>query len=161
EVRRGIPKGASPLCVVVGEGYIGEGPHRKGFSSRACFWLLFARAKSNSGHGGETPETPGVRGRSPERFRKETCFSPPARRWANLSPPVPCAGTARSKPGVRGRSPRKTNLQAVRRILPEPLSQDLVGLADDDEGVGVDLGDGGLDGHDLAALEGAEHHLLL
>ena len=26
----GIPKGASPLCVVAGVGSIGEGPHRKG-----------------------------------------------------------------------------------------------------------------------------------
>ena len=53
---RGIPKGASPLCVVAEEGVTGEKPHRKGFSSRACFWLLFARAKSNPGFGGEAPE---------------------------------------------------------------------------------------------------------
>ena len=70
----GIPKGASPLCVVAEEGVTGEKPHRKGFSSRACFWLLFARAKSNSGSGGETPETPGVRGRRPRNVSERNMF---------------------------------------------------------------------------------------
>ena len=32
----GNPKGASPLCVVVGVGYIGEGPHRKPFGVCPC-----------------------------------------------------------------------------------------------------------------------------
>src|SRR5699024_1587743 len=80
QVLRGIPKGdrRPPLC------RRGGGVHRGGTPSKgsrpyACFWLLFARAKSNSGCGAE----------SPIRFRKETCFSP-ARRWANLSPSVPC-----------------------------------------------------------------------
>ena len=65
--RRGNPKGASPLCVVAEEGVTGEKPHRKGFSLRAVFWLLFVRTKSN----------PGCGAGSPIRFRKETCFSPP------------------------------------------------------------------------------------
>ena len=51
----GIPKGASPLCVVAEEGVTGEKPHRKGFSLRACFCLLFPRGKSRSGCGAEGP----------------------------------------------------------------------------------------------------------
>src|SRR5699024_10530845 len=67
----GFQRGArAPLCVVAEEGVTGEKPHRKGFSSRACFCLLFPRGKSRSGSGGETPATPGVRGRSP---RKKEC----------------------------------------------------------------------------------------
>ena len=50
-----------PLCVVAGVGFIGEGPHRKGPAPMACFWLLFARAKSDSGYGAESPEIPRVR----------------------------------------------------------------------------------------------------
>ena len=64
---RGYPKGGRcpPLC------RRGGGVHRGGTPSKgsrpyACFWLLFARAKSNSGCGAE----------SPIRFRKETCFFP-------------------------------------------------------------------------------------
>ena len=84
----GNPKGGGrPLLCRRGGGVHRGGTPSKGSRPYACFWLLFARAKSNSGCGAE----------SPIRFRKETCFSPPARRHANLSPSVPCAGTARSE----------------------------------------------------------------
>ena len=46
---------ARPLCVVAEEGVTGEKPHRKGFSLRACFCLLFPRGKSRSGCGAEGP----------------------------------------------------------------------------------------------------------
>ena len=66
----GFQRGAgTPLCVVAEEGVTGEKPHRKGFSSRACFWLLFARAKSDSGSWAESPESPGVRGRSSRKLQ--------------------------------------------------------------------------------------------
>ena len=38
-------------------------------------------------------------------FGKKHASFPPARRYANLSPPVPCAGTAPSKTGVWGPQP--------------------------------------------------------
>ena len=63
---RGFPKGGAPLCVVADEGVTGEKPHRKGFSSRAVFWSLFVRTKSDPGFGGGAPA----------RFRKETYFFP-------------------------------------------------------------------------------------
>ena len=62
----GFQRGQCPLCVVAEEGVTGEKPHRKGFSLRAPFCLLFRRGKSRSGYGGEAPE----------KFREETCFSP-------------------------------------------------------------------------------------
>ena len=46
---------ACPLCVVAEEGGTGEKPHRKGFSLRAPFCLLFRRGKSRPGCGGGTP----------------------------------------------------------------------------------------------------------
>ena len=55
---------------------------------------------------------------------------------------------------------RPSALQTVRRICTKAFPQHLVGLADNDKRVGVDGGDGGLDGRNLAALEGTEHHLL-
>ena len=89
---RGDSKGGEPLCVVAEEGVTGEKPHRKGFSSRACFWLLFARAKSNSGHGAESPEIPGVRGRSPRKASDRNMFlSHPPGGYANQ----PCIGQMR------------------------------------------------------------------
>ena len=52
----GFQRGAgAPLCVVAEEGVTGEKPHRKGFSLRACFCLLFPRGKSRSGCGAEGP----------------------------------------------------------------------------------------------------------
>ena len=45
----------APLCVVAEEGVTGEKPHRKGFSLRAPFCLLFRRGKSRPGCGGGTP----------------------------------------------------------------------------------------------------------
>ena len=73
----------APLCVVAEEGVTGEKPHRKGFSSRACFCLLFSREKSRSGYGGETPETPGTGAEPPKSgvgpsgptWRNRTCFA--------------------------------------------------------------------------------------
>ena len=54
---RGDSKGgrAPPFVSSRKRGSTGEKPHRKGFSLRACFCLLFPRGKSRSGSGGETP----------------------------------------------------------------------------------------------------------
>ena len=108
----GFQRGQCPLCVVAEEGVTGEKPHRKGFSSRACFWLLFARAKSDPGLGRGGPGPSGGGGGAPisrriawYRFGKKNVSPPPARRWANLSPSVPCAGTAPIKTGVWGPQP--------------------------------------------------------
>ena len=75
----GIPKGASPLCVVVGEGYIGEGPHRKGPAPMRPFGYFSGEGKVPRGSGAEPPQ----------RFRKETCFIPtrPAARESALHRP--------------------------------------------------------------------------
>ena len=70
---RGNPKGASPLCVVAGVVYIGEGPHRKGPLPYAVFWLLFVRTKSNPGSGGGAPAKAASRIAA---IRGEKCFSP-------------------------------------------------------------------------------------
>src|SRR5699024_821152 len=51
----GIPKGASPLCVVVGEGYIGEGPHRKGPAPMRLFGYFLSAQKVTQGPGAEPP----------------------------------------------------------------------------------------------------------
>ena len=75
----GIPKGASPLCVVVGGGVHRGGTPSKGSRPYAPFWVLFRRGKS----------TPGFGGGAPARFRKETCFIPtrPAARESALHRP--------------------------------------------------------------------------
>ena len=95
----GVSKGGAgaPLCVVVGEGSTGEGPHRKGPSP--------VRAFAYFSHEGKVGRGPGLK--APQGFGKKHVSFPPARRHANLSPSVPCAGTGASKKGVRGRSPRK------------------------------------------------------
>ena len=90
----GFQRGAgAPFCVVADEGVTGGKPHRKGFSLRACFWLLFARAKSNSGCGAE----------SPIKFRKETCFVPtrPAMGESALHRPDALAQTDQNVPSAR------------------------------------------------------------
>ena len=109
-----------PLCVVVEEGVTGEKPHRKGFSLRACFWLLFARAKSNSGCGAE----------SPIKFRKETCFvtTRPAMGESALHRPDALAQTDQNVPSARrGRStllslsdPLIHRVQNLRHALAQP-----------------------------------------
>src|SRR5699024_555527 len=47
----GKPKGASPLCVVAGEGYIGEGPHRKGPAPMRVFGYFLHEQKVTRGPG--------------------------------------------------------------------------------------------------------------
>ena len=79
---KGDSKGGKPPLCRRGGGVHRGGTPSKGSRPYACFWLLFARAKSNSGCGDK----------SPIRFRKEACFSP-ARRQANLGASVPCVGT--------------------------------------------------------------------
>ena len=69
----GIPKGACPLCVVAEEGVTGEKPHRKGFSLRAPFCLLFRRGKSRPGCGGGTPISHRM---AWYLFVRKRCFSP-------------------------------------------------------------------------------------
>ena len=73
----GFQRGRAPFVSSRG-GFTGGDPIES-FSLRACFWLLFARAKSNPGYGGEAPE----------KFRKEICFSPtrPAIRESALHQP--------------------------------------------------------------------------
>src|SRR5699024_555529 len=55
---RGEAKGGEPPLCRRGGGVHRGGTPSKGSRPYACFWLLFARAKSNSGSGGETPKTP-------------------------------------------------------------------------------------------------------
>ena len=85
----GIPKGASPLCVVAGVGFIGEGPHRKGPAPMRLFGYFLSAQKVTQGPGAEPPKS----------FGKKHVSPPPARRRANLSPSAPIAGTERSNPG--------------------------------------------------------------
>ena len=58
----------APLCVVVGEGYIREGPHRKGPSLVRLFGYFFGVEKVTRGTGAEPTLNPGP-GRSPEKKR--------------------------------------------------------------------------------------------
>ena len=54
---RGYPKGdARPLCVVVGEGYIGEGPHRKGPFPMRAFAYFSHEGKVGRGTGLKAPK---------------------------------------------------------------------------------------------------------
>src|SRR5699024_236937 len=69
----GFQRGRCPLCVVAEEGVTGEKPHRKGFSLRAVFWLLFVRTRSSPGWGaGEAPRKGGYGAESPEIACAET-----------------------------------------------------------------------------------------
>ena len=80
----GIQRGAcAPLCVVVGEGFIREGPHRKGPSLMRFFGHFLSAQKVTRGMGPGRPHTPGIRGRSPRKLSnrmavtgEEKCFSP-------------------------------------------------------------------------------------
>ena len=51
----GIPKGASPLCVVAGVGFIGEGPHRKGPAPMRVFGYFLHEQKVTQGTGLKAP----------------------------------------------------------------------------------------------------------
>ena len=51
----GIQRGRCPLCVVVGEGYIGEGPHRKGPAPMRFFGYFLSVQKVTRGTGAEPP----------------------------------------------------------------------------------------------------------
>ena len=93
--RRGIPKGdrRPPLC------RRGGGVHRGGTPSKgslpyACFCLLFPRGKSRSGAGAGGPESHQIEWQYPV---KKNVSPPPARRYANLSASVPCAGIVPSE----------------------------------------------------------------
>ena len=89
---RGESKGGEPPLCRRGGGVHRGGTPSKGSRPYACFWLLFARAKSNSGSGGETPETPGVRGRRPRNVSERNMFhSHPPGGYANQ----PCIGQMR------------------------------------------------------------------
>ena len=46
-------------------------------------------------------------------------------------------------------------------VAPEAVAQDLMGVTDDQEGLGVQLLHRLLDGHNLPLLKGAHKHLLL
>ena len=60
----GFQRGAgAPLCVVAGEGYIREGPHRKGPSLMRFFGHFLSAQKVTRGVG---PEAPYSRGTGPE-----------------------------------------------------------------------------------------------
>ena len=100
----GFQRGAcAPLCVVADEGVTGEKPHRKGFSLRAVFWLLFVRTKSN----------PGCGAGNPIRVRKETCFSPPPGDGRISPASAGCAGPAPSKSGCGARRPRGESIYII------------------------------------------------
>ena len=101
----GIQRGAcAPLCVVAGVGFIREGPHRKGPSLVRLFGHFLSAQKVTRGVGPGRPHEKGPGGGAPESHRiewqlfgKRDVSPPPARRHANLSPSVPCAGTDPSK----------------------------------------------------------------
>ena len=98
----GNPKGALPPLCRRGGGVHRGGTPSKGSLPYACFCLLFSRGKSRSGAGGETPESRQI---AWQLFGRKNVSPPPARRWANLSPSVPIAGTERSDPGFGGGAP--------------------------------------------------------
>ena len=94
----------APLCVVAGVGFIREGPHRKGPSLVRLFGHFLSAQKVTRGVGPGRPHEKGPGGGAPESHRiewqlfgKRDVSPPPARRHANLSPSVPCAGTDPSK----------------------------------------------------------------
>src|SRR5699024_6653190 len=90
EVLRGNPKGRGRTVLCRGGGGVHRGATpSNGSHPYAVFLLLFVRTKSIPGYGGGAPE----------KFRKETYFFP-ARRRANPSPSVPCAGAGASKTEV-------------------------------------------------------------
>ena len=92
---RGYPKGGMrpPLCRRGGGIHKGGTPS-KGSLPCAPFWVLFRRGKSTPGYGAGGPESCRIEKQSPV---KKNISPPPARRHANLSPSVPCAGTDPSK----------------------------------------------------------------
>ena len=70
----GFQRGAcAPLCVVVGEGYIREGPHRKGPSLMRLFGHFFGVEKVTRGTGAEPPISS-----ESQKFREEGKTPPPA-----------------------------------------------------------------------------------
>ena len=102
---RGYPKGGMrpPLCRR-GVGFIREGPRRKGPSLVRFFGHFLSAQKVTRGVGPGRPHEKGPGGGAPESCRiekqspvKKNISPPPARRHANLSPSVPCAGTDPSK----------------------------------------------------------------
>ena len=110
----GNPKGALPPLCRRGGGVHRGGTPSKGSLPYACFCLLFPRGKSRSGYGGETP---GGRQIEWQQFGKRNVSLPPARRWANLGPSVPFAGTGEAKWGTGPEAPKKRRLRGQRRRL--------------------------------------------
>src|SRR5699024_585162 len=104
----GFQRGAcAPLCVVAGEGSIGEGPHRKGPSPMRFFGYFLSVQKVTRVWAGEAQEPPN----RTVAIRKKNVSLPPARRQANPSASVPCAGTGASKKwGSGGEAPESNGL---------------------------------------------------
>ena len=69
---RGNPKGASPLCVVAGVGFIREGPHRKGPSLMRPFGDFSGEGKVTRVRAGKAREVPNRMA----PIREKKCFSP-------------------------------------------------------------------------------------
>ena len=90
--------GRSPLIGRCGGWFLRGGHSRKCPPPMRPFGYFSGEGKVPRGTGPEAPRGFG---------RRHVSF-PPARRWANLSPSVPCAGTGASKMGgVGGGSPEK------------------------------------------------------
>ena len=103
----GIPKGASPLCVVAGAGFIGEGPHRKGPAPMRPFAYFSGEGKVGRGPGAEPPSGFGKKHVSPH---------PPGD--GRISPAsAGCAGPAPSKSGCGAGGP----INVFAGIVPHPL----------------------------------------
>ena len=63
-----------PICVVVGVGYIGEGPHRKGPAPMRAFGYFSHERKVTRGPGLEAPRILGLWGQSSQKGQEEKTF---------------------------------------------------------------------------------------
>ena len=61
--------------------------------------------------------TRGTGAKLPKSFGKKHVSPPPARRWANLGPSVPFAGTGEAKRGVGPKAPWSKSLQKIKNHL--------------------------------------------
>ena len=96
---------AAPSLVVAGEGYIREGPHRKGPSLMRFFGHFLSAQKVTRGMGPGRPHTPGVRGRNP---RKPSTRMAPIRKKKYFFPTHPPMGeSALHRPDVPAQAKRK------------------------------------------------------
>src|SRR5699024_5202721 len=93
----GIQRGAgAPLCVVVGVGFIGEGPHRKGPAPMRFFGYFLSVQKVTKGTGAEPPKS----------FGEEICFFPTRPAMGESEPIGANCWHRVIRPGVRGRRSR-------------------------------------------------------